>query len=336
MVKCAVDKCNKGINKRCPGLQCAKCNKWWHATCVSITNEQLTALHATESVDWKCKSCAGSAKPKRVSYILPEENDENDDCPIIEDTSLNKKALIKELLNDMRAEITIIIQTELQKSLGFYSDKIDEYGQKIKVYEQSMSSLENQCTELKNTVKNLQLKYDTTMEIRCNQLEQFQVSNQLEICGVGETEQENVVDLAKKVATVLNRNPDEVVKAYRKTIRAPGGQKKNNEPAPLIVTLREGNRDTWLESAKKCTIMAAELGGTDVNSKIYLRESLIPTTAHLLWKTKEELAGLYKYIWCKNGNVLIRKENEKVVSVRSLQHLQKIKNEELNKNKNGK
>ncbi|KAJ2937621.1 hypothetical protein O0L34_g17877 [Tuta absoluta] len=329
MVKCAADKCNKGINKKCPGLQCAKCNKWWHATCVSITNEQLTALHATDSVDWKCKSCAGSAKPKRVSYILPAESEESDENPNTEETALNKKALLQELLCDLRNEIKSIIEIELQKSLSFYSDKIDEYGAKIKVFEQNMNSLDNQCKDLKNTVKNLHLKFDA-MEIKCNQLEQFQISNQLEICGVDEMEQEITMDLAKKVATVLNRNPDDVVKAYRKSSRTPAGQRKSS---PLIVILREGNRDPWLEAAKKCNIWATDLGRTDENGKIYLRESLTPITAHLLWKTKEDLTGLYKYIWCKNGNVLIRKENEKVIYVRSLQHLQKIKSEEQNKPK---
>ncbi|KAI5640689.1 PHD-finger domain-containing protein [Phthorimaea operculella] len=321
MVKCA--KCSKQLNNKSPGLQCSKCNKWLHAACANVTPDQLAILNSTDSVDWKCKTCAGPTRPKRVSCIIadPEEDASN-----ISDSEIPNNNITQHILRQIRMEISGIVQAELQRSLAYYSDKIDDYEKRMKDYEINLKNAENQCAELKNHLKNLGLKYDV-IALKCNQLEQNQLSNQLEVCGVEELDHEDTMDLVKSVATKINTNAGDIVKAYRKKIptrpRA-GSSTKKMEIAPITVILRDGSRDVWLDSGKKTNITVSDLGreGTD---KVYLRESITPSTAHLLWKAKMQLRERFqfKYVWCKNGTVLARKgENEKIIVIHSLQHLE--------------
>lgn len=323
MVKCA--KCSKVLNKKSPGLQCGKCIKWFHAICVSISTEQLNSLSSNDSVDWKCNNCNAGAKTKRISYILPDEEGDDD----TETTSASATSMTQQMLHQIRVEVQNIIKTELQRTLQFYSDKIDDYENKLRNYEKQLKVLDNQCYDLKNNVKNMNLKY-SVLENKLNLMEQQQLSNQLEICGIKEKENEKTEEVVKNVAKMIDQNPDDVVKVYRRKNRLPAAAKKKESPASITVVLKEGSRDLWLEAAKKTTILPTYVGSQG-DGKVYLRESITPATAHLLWKTKEMLRGEYNYIWCKRGTVLVRKqEKDKVITIRSLQELESIKNPSIN------
>ncbi|CAK1580801.1 unnamed protein product [Parnassius mnemosyne] len=326
MVKCI--NCPKHINKKNPGLQCSKCGKWLHASCASISIDQLTALSATEAVDWKCKACVGSQKPKRLSYIIPDPDEDDGETSEAEGSitaasgrTMGNK-MLQPVLQQLRTEIRNIIREELQQTLKYYSDKIDEYSVKINNYETHVKTLEKQCIDLKSNLKNINLKC-SVLESKINQLEQNQLMCQIEICGVKESANEDPVNIAKQVATKMQVSQNYIIKAYRK-------RKNRTEPSnriehsPIIVTLQDGARDIWLNKAKDFKMTATELGlqGSD---KVYLRESLAPGIAFLLWKTKEALKNTFKFIWCKNGTILLRKEEKaKIISIRTLFELESV------------
>lgn len=309
MVKCA--KCVKLINKKNPGLQCTKCSKWLHGACASLSTDQLSTLFATESADWKCRACTGNAKPKRISFIMPNaEDDENTDGDNEQQPSTNPK---EKIVLEIRREVRDVVRSELQNLqsiLQFYSDKVDEYELKMKDYE-------NQCTELKNTCKNLVLRNEV-LEQKVNNIEQNLLCNYVEIYGAPEQEKEDVISMTNMLCTKINQNPKDIVKAYRKKASRAGPA--TNKKSPIVVLLSDGRRNQWLEAAKNTNISAKDLGQTE-ESKIILRESLTPNTAFLLWKAKTLLKDpdLCKYVWCKNGAVLVRKtDKEKARIIRSV------------------
>ena len=158
MVKCL--KCSKIVTKKSPGLQCNKCSKWLHGSCANISAEQLSALFTTESADWKCRNCTGSGKPKRLSFIMPDAEEEVDTDS--EQQQIQAPTITHKILSDIRREVREVVRDELQTALQFYSDKIDEYEVKIKDYE-------NQCYELKNTCKNLILRNDVLEQTKNEQ-----------------------------------------------------------------------------------------------------------------------------------------------------------------------
>lgn len=329
MVKCL--KCGKQVNKKSPGLQCCKCNKWLHSTCASITSEQLAALNTTDSIDWKCKACSGGIRPKRISCIMPDPDEDMEDNTDTETASMMTDSMTQKILCDIRKQVNEVIRQELHSSLKFFSDKIDEYSEKITLYEKNMKLLENQCIELKNNIRNINLKTEA-LELKYNQLEQSQINNHIEICGIKEMEHENTLELTKKVAMILNQKPEDIVKAYRKKQYRTSTAKPSAYSSPVTAILKEGTKNNWLLAARNGAITARNLGVEGESSKIYLREALTSTTAHLLWRTKEELRGIYTYIWCKNGQVLVRKqERDKIITIRTLNQLEKLKIDQVPK-----
>ncbi|CAB3246500.1 unnamed protein product [Arctia plantaginis] len=269
------------VTKKSPGIQCSKCSKWLHASCASITTEQLNTLHSTDAVNWRCRSCTGSAKPRRLSCILPDaEEEENTDTEMIDNN------ITQRILKDIRREVRDIMRQELQSTLQFYSDKIDEYEKKIHIYEGNLKAVENQSLEIKNKFKNMELKYDV-LEQKLHAIEQSQLANYVEVCGISE-----------------------------KTL---------SRPSAIVVSLKEGCREEWLQVIKPLTITGKDIGIDDAN-KIYIRECLSPNTAYFLWVAKTELkqTDLCKFVWCKNGQILVRRcEKGKTHNVRSVKDIQR-------------
>lgn len=322
MAKCA--KCAKLVTKKAPGLQCGKCNKWFHAACVPMTAEQLNILHSTEAVDWKCKSCSNQYKQKRVSVIIQEPED--DDLTDIETpTHTNTKdPLSEEFMKKIRAEIRSTIKEEIQRALAFYSNKIDDFQKDMDSFKDRVKTIENTQTDLQNKYSNLKLRYDA-IEQKMNATEQSQMENKLEICGVEKTENENLLNIVEKIAQKIRLDTRDVVDAYRKERRATPAQKRIS--STIIVTLKAGRRDGWLESAKATTVTGSDIDRED-SEEIFMREALTPATSFLLWKSKTELKKehLYKYVWCKRGNVLIREnETAKIHTIRSVDDIERFK-----------
>lgn len=318
MGKC--DKCKKLVSKKSPGIQCSKCSRWLHATCADITYDQL-ATFATEAVDWKCKSCIVPAKHKRVSVILPdvEDNDNTDTEPVLQSPPSNCS---EKILQDIRRQIRVIVEEELKRSLQFFSDKIDDYQEKIDKFEEKTKTMEGQNKDLSNRCTHLKLKCEL-LEQKINDMEQVNMENKLEICGLQRAENENVQDLTRRLCEAIQQNPKDIIKVYRKESKAPSTHKRN--ASTLVVTLRDGCRDNWLEKSRSTKITGRNIGRED-DAKVFMREALTPATAFLLWKAKSELKekNIFKYVWCKRGTILIRRaDEEKIHVIRSVSDIEK-------------
>lgn len=259
----------------------------------------------------------------RISFIMPDaEDDENTD---IENLPTPNNA--EKMLSEIKREVREAVRMELQIALQFYSDKIDDY-------ELKMNEFEKQCINLKNNCKNLTLKNEA-LEQRLNTLEQSFITNQLEIIGIKKMEQEDITSIAKKYSTIIGQNPQDITNVYRKE-----NKRKNNSAneattesatqraqEPIVITLREGRRGSWLDAAKTTNVSARNDLGMATDSKVYLRESLTPSTAYLRWKAKTTLkdTGLYKYVWCKNGAIFARKEDKgKSLIIRSTNDISRL------------
>lgn len=235
MAKCS--KCSKLVSKKTPGLQCGKCSKWSHAACASLSNEQLPTLSATDAVDWKCKSCASQSKTKRLSAILPEpEDDDNTDTDSV---LVNQECEKKTILSEIRNEIRKVIREELQNSLKFYAEKIDDFQESIDNYEHKIKNIENQNQDLKNKFTNIQLKYEV-LEQKLNSLEQIMIENKIEICGINKSQNENIENICKKISVKLGQSENDIIKIYRKESKAPAAQ--NRISTTLVVSLKEAGR----------------------------------------------------------------------------------------------
>lgn len=162
------------------------------------------------------------------------------------------------------------------------------------------------------------------MEQRINYLEQTQLQNQLEICGVKEEKGENLENIAKLLCLKINQHKDDINKVVRK--RSHRQSNKKQDSSIIIVSLREGSRDKWIEAAKSTTINTKDLGREE-DCRVFLRETLTPTTAFLLWKAKTDLKenNNFKYVWCKRGTIMARRsEQEPHQIIRSVKDIERL------------
>lgn len=65
-------------------------------------------------VDWKCKACSRFLKPKRISAVLQDDEEDNTDSEFAAPTTSKSSP------QEMRRVIRETIQEEMKKSLQFF------------------------------------------------------------------------------------------------------------------------------------------------------------------------------------------------------------------------
>lgn len=323
MVNNKCSQCSKLITKKSPGLECNKCNVIVHATnsCTGLTNKQLNSLRTADNLEWTCNECSRS--PRRSStFITPDDDlDDEEDGASSETCPLNMKKLLK----DLSEEVHKIIKKELKETnsaLQYCSDKLEEcldcmeaFKEKVKSLEKKNSELENKCRSLENNMGALQQ--------RVNEIEQKDLRCNIEIAGIPYADKEDIQDIAEKIATKLNKETSDI--KVIKRVMTPQGK-----VGIIKLQMRdEEKRNNWIKEAKTKNItLDSIMKGVETKiakEKIYLREELTYYNKNLLWKTKQACKDKYKFVWCKEGKIMVRKsENSKVLIIRSDEDINKL------------
>lgn len=320
------DHCNKNITKARPGLECNRCEKLVHLNnqCTGLTNKQLTALRASDNLEWTCQDCQNNT-PKRRSIIIPDDDDadeENSDSPTIQID-------VKKLLGDISKEVERAIKKEMKdltQSLQFQSDKMEELIKNIDTLQKNISTLEKKNTELINRNNNLETRVGA-LEQRIQNMEQQNLQKYIEIHNLPYSEDENLKDVVCNVALKLSQETNDI----KLIKRLPS---KSDRPGPVLVELNtEQAQEFWLAASKsiKPKIMVAEIcsnsPSTKPNEAIFICEALTPYNKQLLYLAKQELKDTFRYIWVKKGILRVRKEgeNQKTTTIRCVDDIKKIK-----------
>lgn len=319
--KCS--QCNKLVNKKTPGIECNKCKIIVHSKCEcsGLTIKQLSALNAADNLEWTCLDCS-SKIGRKTSLITPEDEEEDEDEEVV-------AVEVKKFMKDITKEMDKVLKRELKRELNevsssvqFMSEKLDDCMEKLEVFQQKIRTLEQKNVELVN--KNIFLENRiSAIEQRMNEAEQFKMINIIEVAEVPVQDDENVQALATKIASKLNVQVQNVKNAKRLNSRA-------GRPGAIHLEMQnEEVKTSWLAAARAIDIKAGDLisklGQEHRNGKIFIREALTPFHKNLLWKSKQALKDIYKYVWCRYGKVMARKQdNDKVIIIRSENDLQKM------------
>ncbi len=184
--------------------------------------------------------------------------------------------------------------------------KIDNLAERVK-------KLEEREMELKAEIQTVK-EENVTLKLQLENLEQYSRRNNLIISGIPTNQNENIREITKNLAKIWNveiQNYD-IVAAHRLYSRT---------KIPDII-IKFNNREKVVEMIKKSKSNKINSDKLQLEpaTPIFCSEHLTPYTKKILAYTKKlRQEGKIKYVWVKEGSVLIRVEED--------MEAQKIKNE---------
>jgi len=200
--------------------------------------------------------------------------------------------------------------------LNSMSDELQDVKKENEDLKKKISELENKMEG--NDEKVLQFvqleKRIEEMKLSQCEKEQYDRNKNIEINGLEENPKENLHDVMKKMADAYGIQ-DYRTDVVEKMHRIPS---KNKEKVSSIIVQfkRREDRDKWI-SAKKRTVTNDQILQNSNGKRIFVNENMTPHFRQLFWKAKNfAKENKYKYVWFKNGKVLMRKEeSDKAVMV---------------------
>ncbi|CAG5035138.1 unnamed protein product [Parnassius apollo] len=310
MTKC--DICNKGITTKVPGLECRSCGKVVHASkaCSGLNAKQLSALRNADRLDWTCEECHQNTPNRKSSFIIPEEDDEDNDVAVSDNSSGNCMIDTEKFLKDITAEMKKVLKKELQPieaSVSFCCTKIDDLSKIVEAQNKHIQELEKKYNYLHNEKTHLELEMSSLKQYLRN-IEQQRLDNVIEVIGIPKAKDENLVNISLKLAETLNMDRTQVVN----TTRVEG---RNNQDGNIQVQFKHAeNVSLWVRASKKEAVVVEQIiteAPVEVaKTKVIIRRALTKANKSLLWLAQQKLRPAYKYVWFQDGKVLLRKDDK--------------------------
>ncbi|KAL4718700.1 hypothetical protein ACJJTC_002181 [Scirpophaga incertulas] len=244
--------------------------------------------------------------------------------------------LFRDELKAVRTEIH-----ECRLEISDFKSILGSYDARMTTMEDRISVVENKLSKLaESNVGNFD---DTIAELKAqlNVRDQELLSNDIELAGVPEKNQESLTTLVKMLSVKLGVEFDErdMVRIERvgSTLRdrvdggaTTSGGNSDLAERPRIITVRFARRsvrDQWLSAARvrrKITSADIEMPGSPC--RIYINERLTKRNRLLFYSARQ--AGVkahWKYVWTRNGKIYARKEEgQPAVLIRNEQDVSKF------------
>ncbi|KOB68443.1 Uncharacterized protein OBRU01_18368 [Operophtera brumata] len=250
MAKC--HNCNKIINKKCPVLECSRCQKVVHITsaCTGLSTKQLAALKAADNLEWTCNDCNLNSSRRKSFLTLADYEDEDYDI-----SAPGTNYDLKKLLQDLKKEVSNIVTQEMRSvttAVQYCSEKVDEFALSMDALTGKIKEMEKKITHLDNENKFCLLKIQT-VEQRNAELEQQLMGDHVEVSGIPDSNDLDLPKLVESVIVRLDAPKEDIISVKRLPSRRTGS-------GPVLVRIRqESTRQRLISSARNIQITAKDL-----------------------------------------------------------------------------
>lgn len=284
---------------------CDECKNNYHFEC-SINETQFNKLRKNKKL-WKCLYCVGTVTRNRTNSSSTITQD------VVEPYSVVKKneaSDIKEILSMLTGINTKLDQMDkelgiVKESVTFMSTQYDDVIKMLTNNAEEINTVKKEVAFLKSQNDEKDVLINNINE-RLQNFEQYSRNRNVEIFGIKEVEGENckviVANIAKELQ--LSVSIEDIDVAHRLP-----SNRRNATPSIVAQFKTRSARDTLVEK-KVLVITNNNMPGVAIGEKIFINEQLTYENKQLLRKTKEfAKSANYRYVWFKNGKLLVRKDN---------------------------
>lgn len=307
--------CNKKIDRQQAKINCGDCKNYYHAECVNLLASDIEYFSRSKTT-YRCDSCTALRRKSLQSTSTKTK----DVRTVQHNLGESPKVAAENILNGIDTVMpgTITLQQ-------IYKEIIE---------------LKNVNTNALALIKNLQaekkflLEKINDLEQKVNSLEQLQQSDALEFVGIPNVDNNNAMEKVQRIiadGVGVEISADHIEKCYVKRIKInkPSTPHKNDNQLYRDVVSVKFNSKKYKDvimkkkSNEKIRLTGSIFGKEFANTNIYINESLTTYSRKLFLaakKTKHEKH--FKYLWTRDGKILMRKiDGEKYIVIKSFDDL---------------
>lgn len=330
------------------GWTCTKCrknpekNQFVHRRSISVssptkTNESVTDIGGgiDHSIDTGINTNeVNTDAPQRLPSLSFVSSADLSFDVITTTADVHRNASVREEHNQSEMSEKPQWVNELQSSIKEILNKQNDFSKMFSDFESTILNLQKEMKNLREQNKALNKENDElrtrvdNSHYRLNSLEQKSLVNDALICGVPEKASEDLFQVITSIDKASGGplvDKSDILAVFRIRHKK---KKSDGFPRPIVVKFSKNNKKN--DFIKRCKKMRKNLTTKIFDSHsaqrpVYVSESLTNTTAFLMAKMKELNRGRFKYIWVKNGNILIRRvDNDPIIRISNLNHVKEL------------
>lgn len=287
--------CSTNITKaKYPGIKCGGlCDKTFHIKCANISEELLNGIKS-RSANWLCQVCRKTANQS----LLVDEDDNSEatnNLPSLSDVMILLKRMENKLsaLEDMKAMVLSLASDNqlLTSRVNALENQLSNYTTKMHLLEAENDKPNQQLNSCSITIVGLPCKHDDIRDVVINTIKKIGVAIQYDdIVSIHEIfRNSNTVSSNKHKSKSL---PRDLLVVKFSTIDI-----KNN----ILFNMRK----TKSLSTKDLDVILPQ---NHPEQRIFIMHRLTAFQSQLYREAKKiKTTFNYKYLWCKNGQIYLRK-----------------------------
>lgn len=300
--------CVKVVSSKQQKVKCTECEKFFHAACCKLSKADIDCL-SMEGLAWRCNPCSAE---RRRSMRLDLKIDEGDLS--LGDVMLLLKEMREEQKNSLR-DFNVSYEA-LNEKLDENTGILKKQAEDLKLYTEELNMLREENITLKVKICDL--------EERLVESEQYSRRNCLEIQGIPEDKNENLIETVKKVGKALDVDiGDNMIDVCHRLKK----RREDQRPAGIIVKfVRRLDAEEVLRRRRVKRNLSTRHMGLTMDSMIYINEALCPSRRKVFAQARAiKREKGYKYLWVRSGNIYMRKEDKApVIQVHNISELGKL------------
>lgn len=303
-------------------LCCDFCEKWVHYGCIKKPQRPFSEL--ADLPKWYCSNRCKSkgedqmSDQKQIFLMLSDIKKTVNEIPAIKQAmeDLKKKELVNihNTIEDLKKKYLTIIKgtiEELRINIEFHNQQYIDLKKEV---QESIDNQNEDITKLRANNNNLSREVQL-IKSELNRVKQDRLKRDAICFGIPYAKSEDASAVIQQLLRDYQLDVDGIESCRRVSQKKGDGQ--ISKTPPIVITFREAFlRDRLINKTKKITINADKFGDENPTNgksqKVYFKELLTSENKKLFESTKVALKDKVRYIWCKNGGIFVRlQENGK-------------------------